>query len=102
MSGPLKERLLYILMASETRFLDRIACQHSLRRLGVVLTVARQAAHVASVVLPALPGKSVTILRMALKARAVSLGCRHLGRAGNVLLLFTFDMLVAVAVAGFA
>ena len=55
-------------MAAKAGFLGRRTGQHFLLRLGMVLAVARQAAHFSVVMFSALPRKRVLILRVALKA----------------------------------
>jgi hypothetical protein len=68
----------------------------------MVLAVARQATDVVSVVFSASPRKSMTILRVALKTRAVYLFRRHLSRTRNVLFFPALNVLFTICVASLA
>ena len=113
-------------VATETSFFDRETGQHFLRQLRVddlcrlalryisevgprstkqldmVNVVARQAAHIASVMLPALPVEMCAIHRMALQARLIRCGRSHFAGIAYIALadcLGTgFGVLVAVGV----
>lgn len=89
-------------MAAKTSFLCCETCKQIFLRLRMVLTVARQATDVVSVVFAARPRKRMLILRVALKARTVYVLCRHLVRAGNVLSLPRLDVFFTICVAGLA
>ena len=72
----------------------------------MVDVVARQAAHVTSIVLPTLPVEMTAIHRVALQARLIRLGGTPLSRIADIPfaggLSARFSMLLGVCVADFA
>jgi hypothetical protein len=125
--GALKKIFSPLNVATETRFLDRRGDQqtfgypgvqdlrdfcirlvseldcHPLNQFGVVNAVTRQAAHVARVVLTALPVEMAAIPRVALQARLIRCDISQLGGIAYIAfaggLRTCFGMLVAVCVA---
>ena len=102
MGRPLVQGLLYILVTLDARLLDGVPGQQVLLGFCMVLAMAGQTTHAISVVLAALPGKGVSILRVALKTRAIRVRRCHLGRILNILGLSASDVLFGIAVTGLA
>jgi hypothetical protein len=124
--GALEKILSPLNVATETSFFDSETGQHFIGQLGVddlrrlalrcisevgprstkqldmMYVVARQAAHVASVMLPALPVEMCAIHRMTLQARLIRCGRSHFARIAYIpfagCLGTRFGVLVAVRV----
>ena len=127
MGGALEKIFSPLNVATETSFFDRETGQHflgqlriydlcrlelrcisevgprSTKQLDMMNVVTRQATHIASVMLPALPAEMCAIHRMALQARLVRCGRSQLGGIAYVAFANSlgagFGVLVAVRVA---
>jgi len=125
--GALEECFSLLSVATETSFFDTETGQHflgqlcvddlgrlalrcirevgprSTQQLDMVNVVTRQAAHIASVMLPTLPAEMCAIPRMALQARLIRFGRSHLAGVAYIALADSlgtrFGVFVAVRVA---
>src|SRR5437868_8937550 len=100
--GALVQGLSYIGVAAEAGLLNVDARQLPLLGLGVVDAVARQAAHVFTLVPPAAPVEKFVVAGVAFQTRLVGLQRLQLGRVDYVLRGHASDMLLTVAVARLA